>query len=118
MRDHGAGVGGVRPYDGWRRVVIRRRRARAGGSCCGSVRPPSVYKWRSHRNEIGHPRRLIDPLLCFGFLCDPLPECAIMCGILAVLGCSDESQAKRVRVLELSRRQSSLLPSPPSLLSA
>ncbi|KAJ8503814.1 hypothetical protein OPV22_004700 [Ensete ventricosum] len=27
-----------------------------------------------------------------------------MCGILAVLGCSDESQAKRVRVLELSRR--------------
>lgn len=29
-----------------------------------------------------------------------------MCGILAVLGCSDDSQAKRVRVLELSRRQS------------
>ncbi|MBA0615314.1 hypothetical protein Godav_015468, partial [Gossypium davidsonii] len=28
-----------------------------------------------------------------------------MCGILAVLGCSDDSQAKRVRVLELSRRQ-------------
>eukprot|EP00261_Vitis_vinifera_P034595 XP_019075838.1 PREDICTED: asparagine synthetase [glutamine-hydrolyzing]-like isoform X1 [Vitis vinifera] len=27
-----------------------------------------------------------------------------MCGILAVLGCSDDSQAKRVRVLELSRR--------------
>lgn len=27
-----------------------------------------------------------------------------MCGILAVLGCADESQAKRVRVLELSRR--------------
>ncbi|KAH7656776.1 Asparagine synthase (glutamine-hydrolyzing) protein [Dioscorea alata] len=27
-----------------------------------------------------------------------------MCGILAVLGCSDSSQAKRVRVLELSRR--------------
>ncbi|XP_044505144.1 asparagine synthetase [glutamine-hydrolyzing] 1 [Mangifera indica] len=27
-----------------------------------------------------------------------------MCGILAVLGCSDGSQAKRVRVLELSRR--------------
>ncbi|XXG44494.1 hypothetical protein AAC387_Pa01g4283 [Persea americana] len=27
-----------------------------------------------------------------------------MCGILAVLGCSDESQSKRVRVLELSRR--------------
>lgn len=31
-----------------------------------------------------------------------------MCGILAVLGCSDDSQAKRVRVLELSRRQISL----------
>ena len=30
-----------------------------------------------------------------------------MCGILAVLGCSDDSQAKRARVLELSRRQSS-----------
>ncbi|XVE79373.1 hypothetical protein DITRI_Ditri14bG0053300 [Diplodiscus trichospermus] len=28
-----------------------------------------------------------------------------MCGILAVLGCSDDSQAKRVRVLELSRRK-------------
>ncbi|CAG7871138.1 unnamed protein product, partial [Brassica rapa] len=28
-----------------------------------------------------------------------------MCGILAVLGCTDDSQAKRVRVLELSRRQ-------------
>lgn len=28
-----------------------------------------------------------------------------MCGILALLGCSDDSQAKRVRVLELSRRQ-------------
>lgn len=28
-----------------------------------------------------------------------------MCGILAVLGCSDDSQGKRVRVLELSRRQ-------------
>ncbi|RZC79460.1 hypothetical protein C5167_003670 [Papaver somniferum] len=28
-----------------------------------------------------------------------------MCGILAVLGSSDDSQAKRVRVLELSRRQ-------------
>ncbi|XP_017236614.1 asparagine synthetase [glutamine-hydrolyzing] [Daucus carota subsp. sativus] len=28
----------------------------------------------------------------------------IMCGILAVLGCSDDSQAKRARVLELSRR--------------
>jgi hypothetical protein len=28
-----------------------------------------------------------------------------MCGILAVLGCADDSQAKRVRVLELSRRQ-------------
>ncbi|XP_057772488.1 asparagine synthetase [glutamine-hydrolyzing] [Salvia miltiorrhiza] len=27
-----------------------------------------------------------------------------MCGILAVLGCADDSQAKRVRVLELSRR--------------
>ncbi|CAI8596907.1 unnamed protein product [Vicia faba] len=27
-----------------------------------------------------------------------------MCGILAVLGCSDDSQAKRVRILELSRR--------------
>lgn len=27
-----------------------------------------------------------------------------MCGILAVLGCSDDSQAKRFRVLELSRR--------------
>ncbi|KAH1262965.1 Asparagine synthetase, root [glutamine-hydrolyzing] [Glycine max] len=27
-----------------------------------------------------------------------------MCGILAVLGCSDDSRAKRVRVLELSRR--------------
>ncbi|URE32518.1 asparagine synthetase [Musa troglodytarum] len=27
-----------------------------------------------------------------------------MCGILAVLGCSDDSQAKRARVLELSRR--------------
>ncbi|CAN6816108.1 unnamed protein product [Brassica oleracea var. botrytis] len=27
-----------------------------------------------------------------------------MCGILALLGCSDDSQAKRVRVLELSRR--------------
>ncbi|KAL1222032.1 Asparagine synthetase [glutamine-hydrolyzing] 1 [Cardamine amara subsp. amara] len=27
-----------------------------------------------------------------------------MCGILAILGCSDDSQAKRVRVLELSRR--------------
>ncbi|KAL9235379.1 hypothetical protein vseg_010141 [Gypsophila vaccaria] len=27
-----------------------------------------------------------------------------MCGILAVLGCSDDSQAKRTRVLELSRR--------------
>lgn len=27
-----------------------------------------------------------------------------MCGILAVLCCSDDSQAKRVRVLELSRR--------------
>ncbi|KAK3206564.1 hypothetical protein Dsin_020610 [Dipteronia sinensis] len=27
-----------------------------------------------------------------------------MCGILAVLGCSNDSQAKRVRVLELSRR--------------
>ncbi|CAN6470388.1 unnamed protein product [Victoria cruziana] len=27
-----------------------------------------------------------------------------MCGILAVLGCSDDSQSKRVRVLELSRR--------------
>ncbi|XP_013672828.1 asparagine synthetase [glutamine-hydrolyzing]-like isoform X2 [Brassica napus] len=27
-----------------------------------------------------------------------------MCGILAVLGCTDDSQAKRVRVLELSRR--------------
>ncbi|KAK4773700.1 hypothetical protein SAY87_028719 [Trapa incisa] len=27
-----------------------------------------------------------------------------MCGILAVLGCSDDSQAKRVRVLDLSRR--------------
>uniref|UniRef100_A0A1D1ZGE9 Asparagine synthetase [glutamine-hydrolyzing] n=1 Tax=Anthurium amnicola TaxID=1678845 RepID=A0A1D1ZGE9_9ARAE len=27
-----------------------------------------------------------------------------MCGILAVLGCPDDSQAKRVRVLELSRR--------------
>lgn len=27
-----------------------------------------------------------------------------MCGILAVLGCSDDSQAKRSRVLELSRR--------------
>uniref|UniRef100_A0A1J3E231 Asparagine synthetase [glutamine-hydrolyzing] n=1 Tax=Noccaea caerulescens TaxID=107243 RepID=A0A1J3E231_NOCCA len=27
-----------------------------------------------------------------------------MCGILAVLGCFDDSQAKRVRVLELSRR--------------
>ncbi|KAJ8624469.1 hypothetical protein MRB53_032999 [Persea americana] len=27
-----------------------------------------------------------------------------MCGILAVLGCSDDSQGKRVRVLELSRR--------------
>ncbi|KAF3789130.1 Asparagine synthetase glutamine-hydrolyzing [Nymphaea thermarum] len=33
-----------------------------------------------------------------------------MCGILAVLGCSDDSQSKRVRVLELSRRQSSALP--------
>ncbi|CAK9313205.1 unnamed protein product [Citrullus colocynthis] len=28
-----------------------------------------------------------------------------MCGILAVLGCSDDSQAKCVRVLQLSRRQ-------------
>jgi len=28
-----------------------------------------------------------------------------MCGILAVLGCSDPTRAKRVRVLELSRRQ-------------
>uniref|UniRef100_A0A803R6J3 Uncharacterized protein n=1 Tax=Cannabis sativa TaxID=3483 RepID=A0A803R6J3_CANSA len=28
-----------------------------------------------------------------------------MCGILAVLGCSDDTQAKRFRVLELSRRQ-------------
>ncbi|XP_064938036.1 asparagine synthetase [glutamine-hydrolyzing]-like isoform X2 [Musa acuminata AAA Group] len=28
----------------------------------------------------------------------------IMCGILAVLGCSDDSRAKRARVLELSRR--------------
>ncbi|KAI3801541.1 hypothetical protein L1987_29648 [Smallanthus sonchifolius] len=28
-----------------------------------------------------------------------------MCGILAVLGCSDDSQTKRARVLELSRRQ-------------
>ncbi|KVI11888.1 hypothetical protein Ccrd_009690 [Cynara cardunculus var. scolymus] len=28
-----------------------------------------------------------------------------MCGILAVLGCSDDSQAKRARVLQLSRRQ-------------
>ncbi|KMZ70781.1 Asparagine synthase (glutamine-hydrolyzing) [Zostera marina] len=27
-----------------------------------------------------------------------------MCGILAVLGCSDDSQAKRVRILQLSRR--------------
>ncbi|KAG6411924.1 hypothetical protein SASPL_124578 [Salvia splendens] len=27
-----------------------------------------------------------------------------MCGILAVLGCADDSQSKRVRVLELSRR--------------
>ncbi|MFS7935110.1 putative asparagine synthase (glutamine-hydrolyzing) [Helianthus anomalus] len=27
-----------------------------------------------------------------------------MCGILAVLGCSDDSQTKRARVLELSRR--------------
>ncbi|KMZ58946.1 Asparagine synthetase [glutamine-hydrolyzing] [Zostera marina] len=29
---------------------------------------------------------------------------ARMCGILVVLGCSDESQAKRVRILQLSRR--------------
>uniref|UniRef100_A0A1S3Y0F4 Asparagine synthetase [glutamine-hydrolyzing] 1-like n=1 Tax=Nicotiana tabacum TaxID=4097 RepID=A0A1S3Y0F4_TOBAC len=35
-----------------------------------------------------------------------------MCGILAVLGCSDDSQAKRARVLELSRR------SPPKFASA
>lgn len=27
-----------------------------------------------------------------------------MCGILAVLGCADDTQGKRVRVLELSRR--------------
>ena len=33
-----------------------------------------------------------------------------MCGILAVLGCSDDSQAKRTRVLELSRRHSLFLP--------
>ncbi|KAJ9548513.1 hypothetical protein OSB04_021056 [Centaurea solstitialis] len=33
-----------------------------------------------------------------------------MCGILAVLGCSDDSQAKRARVLELSRRQPSFIP--------
>ncbi|KAJ8749765.1 hypothetical protein K2173_012316 [Erythroxylum novogranatense] len=32
-----------------------------------------------------------------------------MCGILAVLGCSDDSQAKRVRVLELSRRKFSVI---------
>ncbi|KAI3909755.1 hypothetical protein MKW98_014172 [Papaver atlanticum] len=31
-----------------------------------------------------------------------------MCGILAVLGCSDDSQAKRARVLELSRRSFSI----------
>ncbi|KAL5710158.1 asparagine synthase (glutamine-hydrolyzing) [Ranunculus cassubicifolius] len=32
-----------------------------------------------------------------------------MCGILAVLGCSDDSQAKRFRVLELSRRMFSFV---------
>uniref|UniRef100_F6HD88 Glutamine amidotransferase type-2 domain-containing protein n=1 Tax=Vitis vinifera TaxID=29760 RepID=F6HD88_VITVI len=28
-----------------------------------------------------------------------------MCGILAVLGCVDNSQAKRSRIIELSRRK-------------
>jgi hypothetical protein len=31
-----------------------------------------------------------------------------MCGILAVLGCIDNSQAKRSRIIELSRRYSSV----------
>ncbi|THU67930.1 hypothetical protein C4D60_Mb05t29910 [Musa balbisiana] len=116
--DRGAGVCRVRPYDGQRRVVIRRRRARAGAAAVpcvpgapingGHLGTRSVIRGASSFPT--HP-----PLsLCLGFPC--IPERAIMCGILAVLGCSDESQAKRVRVLELSRRQSSP-PSPPSLLS-
>jgi hypothetical protein len=34
-----------------------------------------------------------------------LRRAGIMCGILAVLGCSDWSQAKRARILACSRRQ-------------
>lgn len=35
---------------------------------------------------------------------------ATMCGILAVLGCVDNSQAKRSRIIELSRRFSQIFP--------
>jgi asparagine synthase (glutamine-hydrolysing) len=39
-----------------------------------------------------------------------LRRAGIMCGILAVLGCSDWSQAKRARILACSRRQAPIHP--------
>ncbi|KAJ0682330.1 putative asparagine synthase (glutamine-hydrolyzing) [Helianthus annuus] len=46
------------------------------------------------------------PLIIIFFIktCNLCIASCTMCGILALLGCSDDSQAKRVRVLELSRR--------------
>lgn len=95
-------------------------------SCCGSRRPSAPSpRWLPIKG--GHLATILDtkPTLVApcSLVASPcrrsvlsainillplsIPSSAIenMCGILAVLGCSDESQAKRVRVLELSRRQ-------------
>uniref|UniRef100_A0A0A9D1X6 Uncharacterized protein n=1 Tax=Arundo donax TaxID=35708 RepID=A0A0A9D1X6_ARUDO len=50
--------------------------------------------------------RLLPPHERYSFSSSFLPTVrGIMCGILAVLGCADWSQAKRARILTCSRRQ-------------